>query len=287
MEDYISPLLLLPQHVKHTSSNLPLLKAIQKVLNESYTATYCAHPEIFGTSHVRLADPAQLADIIGHDGFTIVLLRVTAAKPGQNQRLCEVVATGSVKNFGDGDVEAYAQWSKNLSGSEWLEKEEGRGRTVGLAPQKKEKVQKYEVTAFGVSPNCQGAGLGARILKEIHRLVSTNRNGISVWDTIADGLQAPMVTGLELVDSDGTHQLEAIDLNKTEVLELNMKSALPKEGSQDMAKPKLVLMAIRELGNEEYYQRRGFKASWSGIVPVGMWDCKKECTMVYMEMNIE
>jgi hypothetical protein len=46
-------------------------------------------------------------------------------------------------------------------------------------------------------------------------------------------------------------------------------------------------MAIRELGNETYYQKRGFNTAWSGTVPVGMWDCRKECTMVYMEMNVD
>ena len=60
-----------------------------------------------------------------------------------------------------------------------------------------------------------------------------------------------------------------------------------KEKIYDTVKSKLVLMAIRELGNEAYYQKRGFSTAWTGTVPVGMWDCRKECTMVYMEMDVD
>jgi hypothetical protein len=55
---------------------------------------------------------------------------------------------------------------------------------------------------------------------------------------------------------------------------------------EEIMKTKLVLMGIRELGNEDYYQRRGYRSVWSGKVPVGMWDCKEECTMVYMEKDV-
>ncbi|KAG9508268.1 hypothetical protein J7337_001832 [Fusarium musae] len=182
----VIPILLLPKHVTPTPFNLPLLKAIQKVLNDSYTATYCAYPEIFGTSHLRMADPAQLADIIGADGFTIVLVRVTSDGADQQPQLCEVLATGSVKDFGEGDVETYAQWSKNRSGSEWESQVENRGHSGGTTGRRAEEVQKFEVTAFAVSPHCQAAGLGAQVLSEIKWLVSSDSNGPRVRNITAD-----------------------------------------------------------------------------------------------------
>src|SRR6266536_5911435 len=119
----ISLLLFQPQLLV-SPSTLPFLKGIQDLLNTSYTATYCAHSELFGTSHLRVADPAQLADIIGDDGFTVVVLLVN-----EEDGYTEIVATGSVKNFGDGDVESYAQWSKNLSGTHWAEKAKENGKS--------------------------------------------------------------------------------------------------------------------------------------------------------------
>ncbi|GKZ32477.1 hypothetical protein AbraIFM66950_001930 [Aspergillus brasiliensis] len=289
MHAIILPILLLPEHVTPTPSNLPLLKAIQKVLNDSYTATYCTHPEIFGTSHVRMADPAQLADIIGADGFTIVLVRVTSDGAGQQQpQLCEVLATGSVKDFGDGEIETYAQWSKNRSGSEWEKSQvETRGRSGGTTERRAEEVQKFEVTAFAVSPHCQAAGLGAQVLREIKWLVaSDDANGPRLRNITAKN--TALIHGLGLSGSATTIPLQGIDLNRQKDLMAGVKiRRTPEEKIHNTAKSELVLMAIRELGNEAYYQRRGFRTAWSGTVPVGMWDCRKECTMVYMEMDVD
>jgi hypothetical protein len=279
----ILPILLLPEHVTPTPSNLPLLKAIQKVLNDSYTATYCTHPEIFGTSHLRMADPAQLADIIGADGFTIVLVRVTSDGADQQPQLCEVLATGSVKDFGEGEVETYAQWSKNRSGSEWETQVENRGRSVGTAERRAE-VQKFEVTAFAVSPHCQAAGLGAQVLREIKWLVASDANGPRLRNITAKN--TALLHGLGLSGSATTIPLQGIDLNRQKSIMGGVTLRTPEAKSHDKPRSKLVLMAIRELGNEAYYQRRGFSTAWSGTVPVGMWDCRKECTMVYMEMDV-
>jgi ribosomal protein S18 acetylase RimI-like enzyme len=280
----ILPILLLPEHVTPTASNIPLLKAIQKVLNDSYTATYCTHPEIFGTSHLRMADPAQLADVIGADGFTIVLVRVTSDGADQQPQLCEVLATGSVKDFGEGDVETYAQWSKNRSGSEWETQVENRGRSDGTTELRAE-VQKFEITAFAVSPHCQATGLGAQVLREIKWLVTSDANGPRLRNITAKN--TALVHGLRLSGSATTIPLQGIDLNRQKDIITGVKITMPGEKIHDTAKSKLVLMAIRELGNEEYYQRRGFSTTWSGTVPVGMWDCRKECTMVYMEMDVD
>jgi GNAT superfamily N-acetyltransferase len=278
--DTIVPILLLPEHVRPNSSSLPVLKAIQRVLNESYTTTYCAYPEIFGTRHVRMADPAQLADIIGTEGFTIVLVRVTSAGAGQKRQFCEVVATGSVKDFGDGDVETYAQWSKNLSGTQWTTKAGNQERSGATTERSKEGAQKLEVTAFAVSPHYQARGLGGRLLNEIKWLVTARRlQGITTN-------AAPMVEGLGLSDSASTSPLEGIDLNRLKYIMSSVKTSKSDQVVQDTT-PKLVLMAIRELGNEAYYQKRGFRTVWSGTVPVGMWDCRKDCTMVYMETDLD
>ncbi|KAJ5583978.1 hypothetical protein VI817_005989 [Penicillium citrinum] len=281
----ILPILLLPEHVTPTRSNLPLLKAIQKVLNNSYTATYCAHPEIFGTSHIRMADPAQLADIIGADGFTIVLVRITSDGADQQPQLCEVLATGSVKDFGEGQVETYAQWSKNRSGSEWETQVENRGRSSGTTERRAEDVQKFEVTAFAVSPHCQAAGLGAQVLKEIKWLMASDANGPRLRNITAKN--KALIHGLGLSGSETTIPLQGIDLNRQKDIIAGVNIRTPEEEIHDTAKSKLVLMAIRELGNEAYYQRRGFSTVWSGTVPIGMWDCRKECTMVYMEMDVD
>jgi hypothetical protein len=283
MVDPIIPVLLFPQHIKSTPSHLPLLRSIQVLLNESYSKTYCAHPELFGTTHLRLADPAQLVDIIGENGFTIVLLDVSnVGEYGKAE--VEVIATGSVKDFGDGDVEEYSKWSQNLGGSEWAAKDRSRVSDNKNIVKEKEAIRKYEVTAFAVSPNCQARGLGARVLKEIEWLVSSDSYGPRLRHALLDGVAR--VDGIELKDSDVESLLEGVDLNKLKEFEQSIQVGETLRIEKNMEKPKLVLMGIKELGNEAYYQRRGFKSVWTGTLPVGMWDCKKECSLVYMEKDI-
>ncbi|RAQ63455.1 hypothetical protein COH20_000119 [Aspergillus flavus] len=194
-----------------------------------------------------MADPAQLADIIGADDFTIVLVRVTSDGADQQPQLCEVLATGSVKDF--------------------------------------EEVQKFEVTAFAVSLHCQAAGVGAQVLREIKWFVASDANGPRLRNITAKN--AALIHGLGLSGSATTIPLQGIDLNRQKDIMAGVKIRTPEEEIHDTAKSKLVLMAIRELGNEAYYQRRGFSTAWSGTVPVGMWDCRKECTMGYMEMDVD
>ena len=232
-----------------------------------------------------MVDPAQLADIIGADGFTIVLVCVTSDGADQQPQLCEVLATGSVKDFGEGEVETYAQWSKNRSGSEWETQVENRGHSGGTTKQRAEEVQKFEVTACAVSPHCQAAGLGAQMLREIKWLVASDANSPRLRNITAKN--TALIHGLGLSGSATTILLQGIDLNQQKDIMAGVKIRTPEEKIHDTAKSKLVLMAIRELGNEAYYQRRGFSTAWSGTVPVGMWDCRKECTMVYMEMDVD
>jgi hypothetical protein len=133
---------------------------------------YSAGPDIFGTTHLRLADPAQLADIIGTEGFTVILIQVSGK--GLEQPSCEVVATGSVKDFGDGDVELYAQWSDNLSASQWAANAQNQ-KSRATSKQSQKSGQKLEVSTFAVSPHYQRSGLGSRVLNEIKWLVSNIR----------------------------------------------------------------------------------------------------------------
>jgi len=276
-------------------------------LNRSYTATYCAHPSIFGTEHLRLADPAQLADIIGQDGFTIVLLQVKERNEN-GQDVVEVVATGSVKNFGNGDVKQYAQWSRNVSGTQWMTaRAEAAKKTsdsgVNVAPHEMlDKFQddvRMEITAFAVSPEYQGMGLGARVLEDIEWLVSgyvlpTSSGTVGIADSIEianawpfEGAYLPstpagqwsQINGIDLDKFKKSYQQVTEDVHKLKEVALDSDVHRKK-------KPKLVLMGIRELGNETYYERRGYKSIWAGIVPVGMWDCREECTMVYMEKEL-
>lgn len=94
MDDCTVPILLLPRHVRPNPSDLPLLKGIQTLLNKLYSATHCAHPETFGSRHVRLTEPSKLENAT----FTTVLVRILATQANANRRLCKVIATGSVKN---------------------------------------------------------------------------------------------------------------------------------------------------------------------------------------------
>jgi len=96
-----------------------------------------------------------------------------------------------------------------------------------------------------------------------------------------------MVEGLGVSDGASILPLEGIDLDRLKSSVTSREVGRLDQAVPETATPKLVLMAIRELGNEEYYQKRGFRTTWSGPVPVGMWDCRKECTMVYMEMDLE
>jgi hypothetical protein len=323
--------LLLPPHVSPNPTSLPLLRALQSLLNTSYTVAYCAHPTIFGTSHLRLADPAQLADIIGAEGFTIAILAgkdnsrrtstengdVDGEGHGEEGDSVEVIATGSVKAFGNGNVKTYSQWSKNVSGTEWAartEKSEGNGvsatseeQTSGKDQQVQaqrghEKEVTYEITAFAVSPSHQGLGLGARVLKAIERLVIGKPQ--AKWLDSAWRTNAPSFSGARLstLTSGEDGEIHGIDLDKltegyhqtTPSNATESKPELPSLDLRDSAtassgKPngrKLVLMGIRELGTEDYYQRRGYTSIWSGVVPVGMWDCRVECTTICMEKAV-
>lgn len=274
-------ILLFPEHLAATPPNLPLLTRTQTVLNEAYKKTYCERHEIFGDDHVRLADPAQFVDITKEDGFMVVVLRLEPTSADATvPRTAHVVATGSVKNFGENDVNSYAEWSENVGGAEWKAKRAAAaqngdaGEKTAVAENGVKKwpaIGKYELVAFAVSPRVQAKGLGVRILNDVEWLVSMYRPGSGLGHLI-DAADAA-VKGIEM---GGSTFVPGYDVQK-------LRDKASRIEMDEAKTPLLVLMAVRELGTESYYERRGFKTQWTGTVPVGMWACLKSCTMVYME----
>lgn len=278
MDDQIIPLLLLPQHLTPTPSRLPFLKAIQVLLNQGYEKSHCAQSEIFGTSYVRLEDPEKVEGIIDESGFTVVLLRVLWAGV-DGSKVVELVATGSAKTW-TGQIESYARWIKDPNGTEWLPITAAKSGVQNLGG--KSDAVKYELTALSVSPRAQAGGLGARVLKELEWLVSQYLPRTASHRIAAS--QTPTLEGVAVQNGLDECVIEGIDLRKLREQATDQWeriNGLPKELQQH----ELVLICIRELGSEAYYQRRGYKSLWSGTVPVGLWGCKKECTMVYMEKD--
>lgn len=318
--------LLFPPHVSPNPTTLPLLTALQSLLNVSYTATYCTRPDIFGTSHLRLADPANFADFIGVDGFTVAIFAVKsdmtlsqaensndiegdAAMEGE---VVELVATGSVNAVDDEDIRKHAQWAPRAkraaqerdleSNSLSTASEELNQKLQALYHERQNPPLIHELCAFAVSPAHQGLELGAHVLEAIEWLLSSD--GAEVLD-FARGVDASFYPREDLLSSfqiERGGRVHGIDLDKVETLFDQRRSAnvavsgakrlendavdgVERSASQ-LSRRKLVLVAIRELGNEEYYQRRGYKSLGTGTLPLGTWGSRAECTTVYMEKII-
>ncbi len=182
-------------------------------------------------------------------------------------------------------------------------KQNGAARSSDAASTSSVKVHaqrdiKYEITVFAVSPLHQGLGLGARVLQAIEWLVRKVPPEMAHLATrrvdLARPANAPLLLDACLTGDQLRTLTKGIDLDKLKEKYKTMVSAtgtltessVPSVPLYESTKPKLVLMGIRELGTEDYYKRRGYKSIWSGTVPVGMWDCKEECTMVYMEKEL-
>lgn len=305
-------ILLFPPHVSPNPATLPLLKALQSLLNVSYTSTYCAHPNIFGTSHIRLADPSQFADIIGADGFTVVIF---ADKSDNNdEEFGEPVATGSVKAFDDEDVRKRAQWAPRAvregnigndadANSIATRSEELDEKLEALCQERRNPNLTHELRAFAVAPTYQGRGLGVAVLETLEWLLGSD--GALALDS-ARGADAPSFararTATALSTTETGTRAHGIDLDEVQRVcdrsrEADVAGARAKEtesGAVDgvgtslsqLSHRKVVLVAIRELGNEEYYRKRGYKTLGTGILPVGTWGSLAECTTVYMEKDL-
>ncbi|KAF1974297.1 hypothetical protein BU23DRAFT_598366 [Bimuria novae-zelandiae CBS 107.79] len=282
----VIPILLLPRHISSTPQRRPLLEQIKSVLNASYRITHGSRPDIFDTVYTRFPDAIQLTDIIGKDGFTVALVR-SESTDERHGKCWKILATGSVKRWKEGKVETYEQWGEKM----WPESEEQLG-DVKFRDESNEEalnkaavhvaedrgVTKYELTGFAVSPTAQGAGLGVRVLEEIEWLVS-------YWHKDSF-LQLLLENESTVKKIQFEHGSESGGLEGFSVRKIRDMTLL--DGDWDFnagSRPQLVLLCIRELGTEAYYQRRGFKTKWSGPVPVGVWDNKKECTVAYMERD--
>lgn len=330
-------LLLFPAHVSPNPTTLPLLTALQSLLNISYTATYCKRPHIFGTSHLRLVDPTQFADIIGADGFTIVIFivkndqrqhttessRDDSVDPDEDDQLVEMVATGSVKAIDDEDVRRRGQQRVSCA-ERTAQARVGRENDLdsnsnSASTASKELDQKlqalyherlnpplvHELRAFAVSPTHQGLGLGARLLNTIEWLLGSD--GVEALN-FAGGADVPLFLGARLSSSSKNQkggQVHGVDLHEVrnafdQIRSTGVSTGLEvkrsgKDATNGLETPssspwerrKLVLSAVRELGNEEYYLRRGYKSLKSGILPSGTWGSVAECTLVHMEKTLE
>jgi GNAT superfamily N-acetyltransferase len=277
----IRALLLLPHHIKPTPSNSLLLTQLKNVLNLSYTATYCAKPALFGTDHVRIADSSQIADIIGPDGFTVALIMEKRGEEVPDN--FEIVATASVKNFGEGDIREYFKWTKNIGGKQWAAKSGTTGKEQGQINPSPTTSAKPEISALGVHPDYQKLGLGVKIMEEIEWLLTNFAPGGTTNDGGFEGLiclpkRAPLLEGVCLKQDQESMKAVGIDLDA-------LRQQNPSENKGKVSRT-VVLTCVRELGNEVYYKKRGYETLHTGVVPVGMWDAKQECTMAYMEKQL-
>lgn len=326
-------ILLFPPHVSPHSTTLPLLAALQSLINLSYTATYCTRPDIFGTSHLRLADPAKFADFIGADGFTIAIFAVKSDQrqqatdinrddgvdPKGDGEPVEIVATGSVRAVDDEDVRRRAtQQCAPRAGRLAREKNDSGSNSDPISTRSEELDEKLQalyherqnphlvhgLQAFAVSPTHRGLGLGARVLETIEWLLGSD--GDEALD-FARGVDAPSFLqarlSLSSLQNENGGRVHGVDLDKVlnlfgrnrdagftapeaKQLEKDAANGVETLSSSRRGHRKVVLVAIRELGNEEYYLRRGYKSLGTGILPVGTWDSNAECTTVYMEKSI-
>ena len=326
-------ILLFPPHLSPNSTTLPLLIALQSLLNVSYTATYCTRPDIFGSSHIRLADPAKFADFIGADGFTIAIFAVQSDQrqratddnrddgvdPKGDGELVEIVATGSVKAVDDEDVRRRAQQHAPRAGRVARERNDSGCSSEPISTNSEELDEKlqavyrerqnpylvHELQAFAVSPTHQGLGLGARVLNTIEWLLGSHGDEVL---NFARGVNAPSFLQARLSSSwslqnENGGRVHGVDLDEVlnlfgqnrdagftaseaKQLEKDAANGVATLSSSRWSHRKVVLVAIRELGNEEYYLRRGYKSLGIGILPLGTWSSNAECTTVFMEKSI-
>lgn len=327
-------ILLFPPHVFPNPTTFPLLTALQSLLNTSYNAAYCTRPDIFGQGHLRLPDASKFADLIGADGFTIIICAVKSdhrrhpttssdddgldAK-GDGQ-LLEIVATGSVKPVDDEDIRRQAQQRLLPAGRAAQVKGEGgkKGSDFGsfsaASEELNDKLQAlyherqnprhiHELKGFAVSPTHQGLGLGTQVLRTVEWLLGSA--GVEALE-FANGADAPLFLGPRLessVRSETGAEVHGIDLDEVKNIVFGQNGKMHVAGSEaaclgkDAANGKetsssqlghrtLALVAVREIGNDAYFQRRGYKSLKTGVLPSGTWESYAEFTTVYMERDI-
>ena len=143
----------------------------------------------------------------------------------------------------------------------------------------------HELCAFGILPRHQGLGLGARVLEALEWLLGDEealelaRGGCGM-DAAGAG------TGLELSNGGRVYGVDVDEMRRGRGAGLQEKRAEEEVVDGRPRQSKIVLVAVREIGNEEYYKRRGYKSIGTGVLPVGTWGSKVECTSVLMEKGV-
>jgi hypothetical protein len=118
------------------------------------------------------------------------------------------------------------------------------------------------------------------VLKEIEWLLTGGNFGAKLHQIQLEG--SHFVDAFQISDEKGAFHIHGYNIDV-----LKRLPQFAPTSAQSAKLPKLVLLCIKDVGSEPYYIRRGFKSLWEGPVPVGMWGNKKECTTVYMEMELK
>ena len=105
-------------------------------------------------------------------------------------------------------------------------------------------------------------------MTQLKWLVTSGANGPRLRDITAKN--AALICRLALLGSATPTLLQESDLNRQKDIAAGVQISTSEEKIHDTAKSKLALLAIRELGNEEYFQERGFSSARSRTVPVGI-----------------
>ena len=238
-----------------------------------------------------------------------------------SELVAEVVATGSVKLFDDEDrrIRAQQHWIQppargchgnrtDVTGDLSINKavDGFNVKLKALYRERKHPHRVHELQALAVSPKYQGVGLGARLLEIVEWLVRKDGDGVlEIAKGVGGGealfVEARLVSEEDKEESEVDGRVGGIDLDRLRSFFEQVRRSDGGAGSKakrfesddahevevpllgQLGQRKLVLVAIREIGNEEYYLRWGLESVGTRIPPSGTWGSEAECTMVYME----
>ena len=307
-------LLLFPRHLSPTPDTIPLLKSLQTLLNLSFTHGYCSKcPEICGASVTRLADPTKFKDFIREDGFTIALFtNIDGDNGGLNTEIvAELVATVSVRVIDEEVARMYSQWA----GWGWAAKSSGAGiveNYTDMSSRQAEILQKfqmriqewknqppvYEACVQAASPKYQGSRLGARVVGLCQWLVGDEGMEMLKFARSAgksgSGVEASLSTAegtVRGIDVDELRRVfESREVTDGEKVE---RGFLSKEASNcsnrslsRLRATRSVIVVVRKLDREELHRKQGMKMVGTGVLPVGTWDNKVECSVAFLEQDL-
>lgn len=104
-----------------------------------------------------------------------------------------------------------------------------------------------------------------------------------------EGARRGVGPGLEELDLSVGGSVRGFDVDEMReamIAKSKEKRAEREIGNGRSRRRRIVLGAVREVGNEGYYLRRGYSRIGIGVLPVGSWGSKVECTSVFMEKEI-